>query len=414
MSAVLQSQSTAGNGRWLAPLTHWPRAVLAALQREPAMVRVLVATVRGSAPREAGACMLVGRDGLRGTIGGGYLEWEAQRLALAMLTSGDAPSVQLRKLILGAELGQCCGGVVELWLERFVAADEAALREAAAGSCYWRSRLKPDGEVEREVARYPLSSWERGGSEGRAQPKSLNSERERNPSSPAARGKPPAPEGEGCQPARLTRNDDGSWTLLENLGSGALPVHLYGAGHVGQALVPVLAGLPYAVRWIDARAELLPADVPDNITPLCTAFPLQTVREAAPGTHYIVMTHDHALDYALCRAILERGDAAFVGVIGSHSKGARFRSRLARDGLSAAQIAPLVCPIGVAGISSKLPAAIAVGIAAQLLQLSSTSLAERKTPQLETCADTCSADDCKACPQAERTARHLAKDLGQR
>ncbi len=407
-----QPLSTASNGRWLAPMTHWPRAVLAALQHETAVVRVLVASVRGSAPREAGACMLVGRDGLVGTIGGGYLEWEAQRAALALLASVDAPAVQVRKLILGAELGQCCGGVVELWLERFVAADEALLQRATDDDCCWRSSLKPDRTVEREVSRYPLSLREKGAGEGRSQPRSLNAAVGRSPSSPAL-----LPKGEGRPALRLISSQDGTRTLLENLGSSALPVHLYGAGHVGQALVPVLAGLPYAVRWIDTRAELLPADVPDNVTPLCTAFPLQTLRDAAPGTYYIVMTHDHALDYALCRAILERGDAAFVGVIGSHSKGARFRARLARDGLSAAQIAPLVCPIGVAGIASKLPAAIAVGIAAQLLQLTAVSRAESKAPQLETPmpqAETCSVDGCAACPQAERTARHLLKDLPQR
>lgn len=374
-----QSLSTASDGRWLAPLNHWPRAVLAALQREPAVVRVLVAAIRGSAPREAGACMLVGRDGLRGTIGGGYLEWEAQRLALALLHETSDPAVQVRKLILGAELGQCCGGVVKLWLERFTAADETVLQRMLAVAGQWYSELEADGSVSR------APSPARGG---------------RSCSAPVQ------------APTLVCSN--GTWTLLEDLGSNALPVHLYGAGHVGQALVPVLAGLPYAVRWIDSRAELLPADAPDNVTPLCTAFPLQTLREAAPGTHYIVMTHDHALDYALCRAILERGDAAFVGVIGSHSKGARFRSRLARDGLSTAQIAPLVCPIGIAGIASKLPAAIAVGIAAQLLQLSSASRAEPKVLQPGTSAEACSADDCKACPQAERTARHLAKDTGQR
>lgn len=397
-----QPLSTASSGRWLAPLNHWPRAVLAALQREPAVVRVLVATVRGSAPREAGACMLVGRDGLRGTIGGGYLEWEAQRLALALLHETSGPAVQVRKLILGAELGQCCGGVVKLWLERFTAADETVLQRMLAVAGQWYSELEADGSVSRAPSPAIAQEGWGGGASARKTPPSR-----------------PSPErgGRSCSapvqaPTLVCSN--GTWTLLEDLGSNALPVHLYGAGHVGQALVLVLAGLPYTVRWIDSRVELLPVDAPDNVTPLCTAFPLQTLREAAPGTHYIVMTHDHALDYALCRAILERGDAAFVGVIGSHSKGARFRSRLARDGLSAAQIAPLVCPIGIAGIASKLPAAIAVGIAAQLLQLTAAGRAEPKVPQSGTNAETCSVDDCKACPQAERTARHLAKDTGQR
>lgn len=407
MSAALQAQplSTASNGRWLAPLNHWPRAVLAALQHQAAVVRVLVASVRGSAPREAGACMLVGRDGLSGTIGGGYLEWEAQRVALALLTTVDAPAVQVRKLILGAELGQCCGGVVELWLERFVAGDIEVLQQVADCGGVWRSELRADGFVTRmpllAIGNSPspaIAGEGRGGGASAAQTP---------PSQPS-----PARGGRGCLVQRmktavsLVRDADGAWTLLEDLGSSTLPVHLYGAGHVGQALVPVLAGLPYAVRWIDSRAELLPADVPDNVAPTCTAFPLQTLHEAAAGTHYIVMTHDHALDYALCRAILERGDAAFVGLIGSHSKSARFRSRLARDGLTAAQIAPLVCPIGIAGIASKLPAAIAVSIAAQLLQLAAARRAHSPTSSTAPPAtETCTVDGCASCPQAQRTPR---------
>lgn len=401
MSAARRSpaRSAVGQGRWLAPLHDWPRTVLAALQREPAMVRVLVASLRGSGPRETGACMLIGQDGISGTIGGGYLEWQAQRAALALLLDASAPAAQVRKLILGVELGQCCGGVVELWLERFTLADEELLQQATHGDCGWRSTLNPDGTVERKVLDYPLSLRERGRGEGRSRPKSLNSEVGRCPSSPAL-----LPEGEGSTAVRLTKSESGSWTLLEDLGSAALPVYLYGAGHVGQALVSVLAGLPYAVHWIDSRAELLPADVPDNVYPLCTAWPLQTVPTAAATARHVVMTHDHALDYALCRAILLRGDAAFVGVIGSHSKGARFRSRLARDGLRPEQIAPLVCPIGIAGIVSKQPAAIAVAIAAQLLQLAPTSPEAAPGPATSSLstAETCTAEDCGRCPQQRR------------
>src|SRR5207245_830437 len=80
------------------------------------------------------------------------------------------------------------------------------------------------------------------------------------------------------------------------------------------------------------------------------------------------MTHDHGLDYALCRRVLERNDFTWLGLIGSKSKGARFRSRLARDGIAAEVIARLTCPIGIDGVNSKLPAAIAVAVAAQLLR----------------------------------------------
>ncbi len=367
MSAARRSpaKSAAAKGRWLAPLHDWPCAVLTALQRQPAVVRVLVASLRGSGPRETGACMLVGEHGISGTIGGGYLEWEAQRAALALLHDASSPAVQLRKLILGAELGQCCGGVVELWLERYTAAEVPVLQRMRDRAGCWRSELGADGGLDRA---------------------------------------PMAADAAAVTTPRLIRGGDGRWTLFEDLGNAAPPVYLYGAGHVGQALVSVLAGLPYVVHWIDSRAELLPADVPDNTSPLCTMFPLQTVQTATAAARYIVMTHDHALDYALCRAILLRGDAAFVGLIGSHSKGARFRSRLARDGLSAAQIAPLVCPIGIAGIASKQPAAIAVAVAAQLLQLtpaSDAAAAGSAMSSLST-AETCTAEDCGRCPQQRR------------
>jgi xanthine dehydrogenase accessory factor len=94
---------------------------------------------------------------------------------------------------------------------------------------------------------------------------------------------------------------------------------------------------------------------------------------APPNTRFVVMTHDHALDYELCRVILERKDDFWLGLIGSASKSARFRSRLLRDGMSAARVSQLHCPIGIAGIPSKLPAAIAIAIAAQLLQQSASA-----------------------------------------
>jgi xanthine dehydrogenase accessory factor len=122
------------------------------------------------------------------------------------------------------------------------------------------------------------------------------------------------------------------------------------------------------VTWIDSRAELLPAGLPDNIRALHAHEPVETVSAAPVNARYLVMTHDHAVDYALCRAILSRGEFAWLGLIGSRSKGAKFRSRLARDGVAPEMIARMVCPIGVGGVESKSPAAIAIAVAAQLLQ----------------------------------------------
>jgi xanthine dehydrogenase accessory factor len=179
---------------------------------------------------------------------------------------------------------------------------------------------------------------------------------------------------------------------------------LYGAGHVGQALVRILADLPLRITWVDSRAELLPVDLPGNVHPRLAQQPLHTVSDAPPGSRFLVMTHDHALDYDLCRAILERGDCAWAGLIGSDSKAARFRSRLARDQLDAQTIARLVCPIGVPGIDSKAPAAVAISVAAQLLQHLGSPVATHGVHEHSAApaAGDCSSEKCASCSAARR------------
>jgi xanthine dehydrogenase accessory factor len=109
------------------------------------------------------------------------------------------------------------------------------------------------------------------------------------------------------------------------------------------------------------------------------------------------MTHDHALDYELCRRALERGTLGWLGLIGSKSKGARFRSRFARDGIRAEQIAHLTCPIGIEGVTSKLPAAIAVAVAAQLLRGVGTPPSRGAAPAVAPPDAICTSADCQSC-----------------
>ncbi|NBB81825.1 MAG: xanthine dehydrogenase accessory protein XdhC [Alphaproteobacteria bacterium] len=139
---------------------------------------------------------------------------------------------------------------------------------------------------------------------------------------------------------------------------------LFGAGHVGQALVPILADLPIRVRWIDSRGDLFPDLVPPNVSIEHTDAPEAEVEAAPPGAFFLVMTYSHDLDLKLVEAALKRGDAGWVGLIGSDSKRARFDRRLAKVGLDPAR---LVCPIGIPGIGGKHPKEIAVAVAAQLL-----------------------------------------------
>jgi xanthine dehydrogenase accessory factor len=275
--------------------------------------------------------MLVSQSGTYGTIGGGNLEWQAMRAAQSLLAC-ETRSVQIRRLVLGRELSQCCGGVVQLWLERFTPDDLPLLRRAAhAGP------RDPVTAIVTEISGQGVvrKLMRHSGVQSRLRFSSTGEERA---------------------------------TLLEPIEAHRAALWLYGAGHVAQAFIRLVAELPFEVTWVDSRAELLPAPLPDNVHPLCVRAPTNTVTSAPAGVRFLVMTHDHALDYALCRKILERNDFAWLGLIGSKSKGARFRSRLARDGIAPGTIARLVCPIGVEGVNSKWPAAIAVAVTAQLLQ----------------------------------------------
>jgi xanthine dehydrogenase accessory factor len=336
-------------GAWLAPLTgHWIDAALAHFALHAVLVRVTVVSLRGSAPREPGASMLVHEHGTLGTIGGGRLEWHAARAARQMLCARGSVPVQIDDLILGPELGQCCGGRVVLWLERLTREDfpglQAASNSVRIGSAAALETRFADGAVSRTMHSLPHAAG-----------------------------------------VTLLR-DKGEEILLEALGPQRPPLWIFGAGHVGQALVRLLSELAlFDIHWIDSRPELLPAGLPDCVSTHACAAPVDLLGAAGAATRYVVLTHDHALDYALCRAILRRGDATWVGLIGSASKAARFRARLRRDGI---EPQGLTCPIGVE-ISSKLPAAIAIAIAAQLLRPSAAAKVDTGAADERACDGAC-------------------------
>ena len=142
------------------------------------------------------------------------------------------------------------------------------------------------------------------------------------------------------------------------------PLLLYGAGHVGRALALALAPLPFRVSWVDARAGQFPAALPENVTAFASLAPAS----AEPESFVLVMTHSHALDLAITADALANAHLPFVGLIGSATKRARFAARLRQAGLPEARIAAFACPIGVPGIRTKHPAAIAAATVAQLLE----------------------------------------------
>ena len=151
------------------------------------------------------------------------------------------------------------------------------------------------------------------------------------------------------------------------------PLALFGGGHVGKALVNVLATLPFAVTWIDSRDEIFPAQVPANVFPEHSDPVEAAVADLAPGSRVLVMSFSHAQDLDIVAACLrrqrERRDLRYIGLIGSKTKWATFRHRLEQRGFLEPELSQVTCPIGLPGIGGKEPEIIAVSVAAQILQL---------------------------------------------
>ena len=287
-----------------------------------AMVSVLAS--EGSAPRGAGTRMLVTAAGQEGTIGGGQLEYRAVDQARALL--GHAPGTwRVQDYPLGPLLGQCCGGRVRLLVERLDPAALDWLHDAEPGRM-----LATTFEAETVARRI----FER--------------------------------ETATRQSARGDRPEPGT-RMVEPVGERPRPVYLFGAGHVGQAIARHMTGLPLQLAWFDTRPE---QGRIDGVTVVAEEDIAHCVEEAPADAAILILTHDHPLDYHLALAALGRAEpAAFVGLIGSSTKIARFKSRLAADGVLPEALARLTAPIGLAGVIGKEPDVIAISVCAQLLTL---------------------------------------------
>ena len=324
--------------RWLAPTL----ARLLDAGRPVSMITVVDA--RGSTPRGVGTRMLVTQGGgFFGTIGGGRLEYDAMAAARRLLETDGRPEV--REVPLGPALGQCCGGHATVLIER---ADRHALEALQA--------------LESDDFGYVLTRLDRPGPRlvnGRGRSDHLP-EPLRAAFSEWLRGSA------GSAPERLVLADGSVW-LLEPAVDDLPRVFLFGAGHVGRALAAALSVLPCRVQLFDHREGLL-TDLPDGIEAFRSEHPEDRVLEAPQGTFFLVMTPSHDVDCRICEAVLKRGDFAFVGLIGSATKRARFEKRWRAKGIPEERIARLVCPIGLPGITGKEPVVIAAATAAQLLQ----------------------------------------------
>lgn len=316
-------------------------ALRAAVAAHGRVARVVIARIAGSSPREVGAAMLVWADGQSGTIGGGALEYHAtQEARAALVTGGD----RLSRHALGPGLGQCCGGSVVLLRETF---DAARLDMWEGGLPAPRGCAAPPGSIcgtmKDGVVLRPVAP-------ARDMPLSVRRVLDR------ARA-------QGVQPAPQLLD---GW-MIEPLLTPVMPVWIWGAGHVGRAIVGVLAPLPeLVITWVDTDATRFPGEVPAGVQAIPAADPARLMSHAPTDAHHLILTYSHALDLALCDAALRRGFAG-AGVIGSATKWARFRKRLAGLGHAPAQIARIACPIGDPALG-KHPQAIAIGVAAGIVE----------------------------------------------
>lgn len=346
---------------------------LTAQVSEPAVL-VTVAIVEGSGPREPGARMLVTARGQHDTIGGGHLEMCAIELAREMLKGAASEHVaqaRLERYALGPTLGQCCGGVVHLAFELVDAslADVLASLRARRREDSWRLSAI-DGppaaqlfDADGIVAGAGAASFQRGDSGEGSEGTRIGCAEGVGLSASAA------PVIDRARGTHVLRDASGRRWLVDPCLAPRAHLVLFGAGHVGAAIVRMLGELPCTVTWVDEREDMFPEDVPANVAIEATDMPEAAVAAAPPNASYLVMTHSHALDQRLCEAILARPDVGWFGLIGSHTKRVQFERRMAARGLPQDRIANMVCPVGLPGITSKLPAAIAASVCAQLLMV---------------------------------------------
>jgi len=314
-------------------MAEWIASAVAAVERGEPLAMATVVGVQGSTPREAGARMLVWPDRFEGTVGGGALERQALDQARRLLAQ-DQRRHALQDYPLGPLLGQCCGGHVRLLVER-IDGESLPWLEAARAACRDREPFRlcaefEDGTLTRAVQAPGMHD---GAGDG---------------------PRTPIPE--------VRR-------IAETITPARARLLIFGAGHVGQAVARAFAPLPFELDWLASREDLRPEAGGTRAEVIDEAALAARIAVAPAGAMVAVFTHSHDLDYRLTKAALVREDLAYVGLIGSATKRARFIRRFRDDGLDDAQLARLTCPIGLPGLRSKAPAVIAVALAAQLLQM---------------------------------------------
>jgi xanthine dehydrogenase accessory factor len=291
-----------------------------------------------------------------GTIGGGQLEYQSTRIAVGML---DDRHTTLRSFPLGASMGQCCGGVVEILFEPVVDGLPAWLRDLSAlhgqrEPAIIATRMSRSNPAKLVVTADAVFASEANDAESALISKARS-----------------LLAGQPC----TTRDVQ---ELYEPVVAPDFNIAVFGAGHVGTAVVNALSVLDCNIRWVDSRRKIF-RRVPANVRAIEALDAALEVAAMPVNSYYLVMTHSHAMDFEICDRILRRQDARYCGLIGSLSKRRRFEKRYRQQGMTQMVIDRLICPIGVDGISGKKPAEIAVAVAAEVLKIR-----ERFSASLET------------------------------
>lgn len=333
-------------------MNEWLHALQRASERGLEAILVMIAAGKGSTPRDAGVKMVVERDAVAGTIGGGELEFQAIGIAREMLDAERDRRVQ--RFALGHDLGQICGGAANVFFER-VPPGAAWVRTLARWHQAGEGCVIVTPADDALTGRLIVSVNERFGTLGDAM-----LEGQAIAASRALLAEQP-------RSAELVKLGDGRSVLLDPVRPTDMCVVLFGAGHVGRALARVLGVVSCEVTWVDSRPSEFPKEVPNNVRPIITTSPAEIVANAPAGSYFITMTHSHALDFEIIERVLQRDDVAFCGMIGSGTKRRSFEHGYEKKGLDRTRLARLTCPVGIDGLSSKEPGTIAVAIAAQLL-----------------------------------------------
>lgn len=345
-------------------MSDWIQKLQELGQQYKPVIMITVINTRGSAPREAGAKMLVSDNDCQGTIGGGELERVAIEEARQLLAEFNPQVHQCfsKRFALGPNLGQCCGGTSTLMFE----AIDASIAPWVDQLLKYKQSQIPVALITQMKSREKLLVT----ADTLNQYDNFNTELRQLIRETLDRGD------------AIYQSNYGEEWLIEAIKPSEFKIVLFGAGHVGKAVVNVLSGLPCEIIWVDSRENEFPVTNPDNVRLEIHQAPEYFIDEAPVNSYFLIMTHSHPLDQEICERILKRNDFAYCGLIGSLSKRRKFEKRLKLKGIREQTLKTLTCPIGIDGISGKRPYEIAISVAAQLLQHRESQLSAKNTNSL--------------------------------